>query len=146
MHIAERYGQLPLKQSLAPAIRLAREGFPVDEVYQRMARLRQPQLLHSEEAKEIFLIKGEVPELGEIIRQRDLAKTLEALVKYGYAGFYQGKVAERLVKEVQAAGGIWTPEDLAQLSGGGTRHRSKAAIGACGSPVQRHPLPAGWSY
>lgn len=112
-HIAERYGRLPLKQSLAPAIRLAYEGFQVDAVYQRMAGMRQAQLQQSEEASDIFLVKGEVPELGETIRQRDLSKTLESLAKKGHAGFYQGKVAERLVKEVQAAGGIWTPEDLA---------------------------------
>jgi gamma-glutamyltranspeptidase/glutathione hydrolase len=113
VHIAEHYGRLPLKQTLAPAIELARKGFPVDAVYQRMAKRRLSQLLQSEEAKRIFLQRGEVPELGQTIRQRDLAKTLKSLAKQGHEGFYGGKVAQRLVKAVQAAGGIWTQADLA---------------------------------
>jgi gamma-glutamyltranspeptidase/glutathione hydrolase len=113
VHIAENYGRLPLAQTLAPAIRLAEEGFPADETYRRMAQRRLTALRYSKAATEIFLVKGEVPEADRIIRQKDLAKTLEMLAKQGHDGFYRGELAERLVKGVQAAGGIWTQQDLA---------------------------------
>jgi gamma-glutamyltranspeptidase/glutathione hydrolase len=113
VHIAKHYGQLPLEQSLAPAIRLANEGFPVDETYRRKAEMRLTALKYSKQATAIFLKKGEVPEPGYQIRQKDLAETLERLAKQGHDGFYRGELANRLVKGVQAAGGIWTPQDLA---------------------------------
>ena len=59
-----------------------------------------------------FLQAGEVPAEGYRLRQPDLAATLEALARQGEKGFYAGPVAEKLVAGVQAAGGIWTLEDL----------------------------------
>ena len=113
VHIAERYGRLPLRRSLAPAIRLARDGFPVDEYYRRMARFRLAALQDDAQAAGIFLVNNEVPAAGERIRQPDLAATLASIARYGRAGFYQGPVAERLVTGVRDAGGIWTAADLA---------------------------------
>ena len=112
-HIAERYGRLPLARSLAPAIRLAREGFPIDEHYRQMARLRLAALQRDARAAAIFLADGEVPPTGWRLRQPDLARTLERLAAEGRRGFYEGPVAEQLVAAVRAAGGIWTREDLA---------------------------------
>lgn len=114
VHIAERYGRLPLKRSLAPAIRLARDGFPVDEHYRRMAGFRLAALQDDEAAAGIFLADDEVPAAGIRILQPELAETLESVARYGRAGFYQGPVAERLVAGVRAAGGIWTAADLEQ--------------------------------
>ena len=113
VHIAERYGRLPLGRSLAPAIRLARDGFPVDEHYRRMAGFRLAALRDDAQAADIFLVDNEVPAAGERILQPDLAATLASIARYGRAGFYQGPVAERLVAGVRAAGGIWTLADLA---------------------------------
>ncbi len=113
VHIARRYGRLPLALSLAPAIRLAREGFVVDAHYRRMAQWRLDALRASPEAAAIFLKDGEVPPLGHRIVQPALADTLERLARDGRDGFYAGEVARRLVEAVQAAGGIWTLEDLA---------------------------------
>ncbi|HED16922.1 MAG TPA: gamma-glutamyltransferase, partial [Gammaproteobacteria bacterium] len=112
VHIAEQYGRLPLSASLTPAIRAARQGFPVDAHYQRMAGFRLEVINRSAAAADILLDKGKVPALGSLIRQPDLAATLEAMAKQGYAGFYQGAVASKLVSAVQQAGGIWTREDL----------------------------------
>lgn len=114
VHLSERYGKLPLSQVLAPAIHLAREGFEVDSHYRRMAEWRQDQLRVSPDAQSIFLPDGQVPRVGEVIRQPDLAKTLELLAAKGWAGFYRGNLAEQLVRGVRQAGGIWTLEDLAQ--------------------------------
>ncbi len=111
-HIATRYGRLPLSRSLAPAIRLAQEGFPVTEHYRRMAAFRRDTLI-AQGGASVFLDGGEVPPLGHHIRQPALATTLKALATEGADGFYRGPVAERLLADVQGAGGIWSREDLA---------------------------------
>ncbi len=111
-HLASRYGKLPLSTTLAPAIRLAREGFPVDQSYRRMARFRLDALRRSPAAAAIFLDNEQVPATGFIVRQPALAATLQAIADKGAAGFYQGKVAEKLIEGVRRAGGIWTLADL----------------------------------
>lgn len=111
-HLAKEYGRLPLTRSLAPAIRLAREGFPVTAHYRRMAAFRLDALRASPPAAHTFLLDDEVPPLGHLIRQPELAQTLQALAQRGAAGFYRGTVGRRLVAGVGAAGGIWRDEDL----------------------------------
>lgn len=113
VHIAEQYGHLPLRRSLAPAIRLARAGFPVTPRYQRMAEARLAALRASPEAARVFLDAGSVPREGFIVRQPELAATLERLAEHGHTGFYLGETAARLILAVRAAGGIWVPQDLA---------------------------------
>lgn len=113
VHLARQYGRLSLAKSLAPAIRLARDGFPVDEHYRRLAKFRLKVLRASPAAASVFLQDNQVPPLGYIIKQPDLAATLTLLAREGRKGFYAGKVAARLVAGVRAAGGIWTRKDLA---------------------------------
>lgn len=112
VHLAEHYGALPLSTTLAPAIRLARQGFPVEAHYRALAGYRVDVLNRYPVAAGVFLDDGKVPEDGYLIRQPDLARTLEALATKGRAGFYQGPVAAGLVKGVREAGGIWTEKDL----------------------------------
>ncbi len=112
VHLAERYGRLPLAVSLAPAIAAARDGFVVTPHYRRLARFRLPSLRASPAAAAVFLDDGEVSALGSRIRQPALADTLERLAAHGRAGFYEGELATRLVEGVHAAGGIWTLADL----------------------------------
>ncbi len=114
VELAERFGRLPLRDSLAPAIRLARSGVSVDRVYRERAGWRLAALRDDAESARIFLDRGEIPAELTLLRQPDLARTLERLGSEGRAGFYQGELAARLVKGVRAAGGIWTLEDLAQ--------------------------------
>ncbi len=111
--LAENFGELPLSVSLEPAIRLAEEGFLVDEPYHRRAKFRRDALAASPSAAAIFLIDGEPPAENARIVQHDLAATLKAIASAGHDGFYGGKVALKLVDGVRAAGGIWTLEDLA---------------------------------
>jgi len=115
-YLARRYGRLPLKQSLQPAIRLARDGFPLNARLQAGIRRKREILLQSPEAARVFLQNGDVPPLGTVIKQPELAKTLEALAAQGAKGFYAGGVARELVRSVQAGGGIWTLEDLANYA------------------------------
>lgn len=112
--LAEEMGKLPLKQSLQPAIKLAEEGFPVDQIYYDMMQFRYDAILESDDASRIFLDADEIPELGTIIKQADLANTLKQLAEKGKDGFYTGEIAQKLVDGVREAGGIWTLDDLKQ--------------------------------
>ena len=111
-YLARKFGKLPLNVSLAPAIRLAREGFPLYARVQGAIRYKREELLHSEAAKVLLTADGGVPALGALIKQPDLALTLEAIANEGAKGFYAGRVARDLVEGVRAAGGIWTLDDL----------------------------------
>lgn len=111
--LAAHYGKLPLKSTLAPAIRLANQGFAVDRVYRDRAQMRLSALRDDPESARLFLKQGEVPALGAQIRQPELALTLERLANHGRDGFYSGPTAQAMVNGVQAAGGIWSLDDLA---------------------------------
>jgi len=115
-HIAKTYGRLPLAVTLAPAIRLADEGFSVDDMYRRYAGFRQQALLKSPAATQQFLLNGEVPPKGYLLKQPDLANTLKLFAEQGELGFYQGEFAQRLVAGVQKYGGIWTHDDLVKYN------------------------------
>ncbi|GAB3482598.1 gamma-glutamyltransferase [Azotobacter salinestris] len=114
VELAARHGRLPLKDSLAPAIRQARDGFPVDRIYRQRAGFRLSALRDDPESARLFLADGELPAEGRLVRQPELAATLERLAEHGHDGFYAGATAERLVAGVRAAGGIWSAEDLAR--------------------------------
>ncbi len=113
-YLARKYGKLSLKQDLQPAIRLAREGFPLYARLQGSIRYKRQVLLRSADAAKAFLSAGGgIPEVGAVIKQPELASTLEAIADQGAKGFYGGRVAADLVAGVRADGGIWTLEDLA---------------------------------
>ena len=112
-HLANNYGRLPLAVSLQPAIRIAREGFPVDEKFHALMKYRIEVIKRWPAAAESYLADGETPPVGHIIKLPDLAWVLENVAERGAEGFYSGPVAELMVKGVQEAGGIWTMEDLA---------------------------------
>jgi gamma-glutamyltranspeptidase/glutathione hydrolase len=116
VHLSDHYGRLPLARSLAPAIRLAEEGFAVDEAMRRMLESRRDALATFPAAAAQFLVDGEVPTLGYRLMQPELAATLTRLAAGGHGGFYGGETAERLVAGVRAAGGIWTLADLESYS------------------------------
>jgi gamma-glutamyltranspeptidase/glutathione hydrolase len=114
VHLAGRYGRLPLADSLVPAIGHAEEGFLA---YRRMLvglRFRQKTAALWPAFNEVFYPQGVVPPEGTLIRQPDLAASLRRLAAEGASGFYAGETAQRLVDGVRDAGGIWTLEDLAR--------------------------------
>lgn len=113
-YLSANYGRLSLKQSLAPAIRYAREGFAVSDHYRRMASFRTDVLNTSPAAAAIFLQDGKVPEPGFVLAQENLARLLERMAVQGKSAFYGGETARRLVQGVQAADGIWSLQDLAE--------------------------------
>lgn len=112
VHMAERYGRLPLSASLAPAIRLAREGWHFGPKNHEMMGWRRDVLARYPGSVELFLVDGERPAVGTLMRNPDYARTLERLAAEGFDGFYRGELAQRLVEGVREGGGIWTLEDL----------------------------------
>jgi gamma-glutamyltranspeptidase/glutathione hydrolase len=111
--LARKYGRVPVAKSLAPAIRLAREGFPLTAHLHDALERRLAQFVAAPDVARNFLRNGAVPPVGTLIRQPELAATLEYLAQHGLESFYQGKLAAQLVAGVRAQGGIWTEADLA---------------------------------
>jgi gamma-glutamyltranspeptidase / glutathione hydrolase len=114
-----RAGTLKPEVVLAPAIRLAKEGFRVTPKYQAMARMRVECLAKYPEAARTFLRPGPdgapaVPPLGTLIRQPELARTLARLAKEGASAVSQGSIASEIAETVQKAGGVLTRADLAK--------------------------------
>lgn len=109
----EKFGSLPLKELVDPAIRLAAKGFDITaEQAKDFNRLRHDFISHNRDSMGLSLVKREKWEEGDLLRQRDLAKTLKRIKKSGRAGFYEGKTAEMIVAEMKAGNGIITEEDL----------------------------------
>jgi gamma-glutamyltranspeptidase/glutathione hydrolase len=112
-YMAKKFGKLPLSVSLAPAIKLARDGFPLYERMRGAVTFKKNAFLKTPDATAVYLVDGEVPALGHIFKQPDLAKSLELLASKGADGFYKGAFARKVVAGVQQLGGNWTEADLA---------------------------------
>ncbi|HKT32889.1 MAG TPA: gamma-glutamyltransferase [Gammaproteobacteria bacterium] len=111
-YINQHYGKLSFAQDLAPAIKLARDGFPLDRMFHEMLTSREDKLKQWPAAWKVFYPNGEVPPEGYLLKQPELANTLELIAKHGAAAFYTGALASKMVGAVRAAGGIWSLEDL----------------------------------
>ncbi len=113
-HAQRKYGKLKRAQVMAPAIRLARDGFilnrgDTDILDTTIARLRK-----DPEAARIFLRKDGSPlQPGDRLVQRDLARTLAAISRRGADAFYQGRIPQAIEKAAASAGGILTAADFA---------------------------------
>lgn len=112
-HISERYGKNTLKQNLQASIKVAEDGFEVNRVYKKLAKWRESALNQYPLSQQTFLPLNKVPAIGEVIKQKDLAKTLTIIANDGADAFYKGKIAKEMVSAVQQAGGIWQLQDLA---------------------------------
>ena len=108
-----RYGTLPLATVIAPAIRLARDGFLVDEYRSRSIGGDSARLVLFPASRASFLPNGAPPVPGTVLRQPDLATTLEAIRDRGADGFYRGPVADLIVAEMDRGGGLISHDDLA---------------------------------
>jgi len=113
-YMAQKYGKLPLKQSVQPAIKLAEEGFPLYTRLRGSINGRKSVFAKSPEAAAVYLLNGETPPEGAIIKQPELAKSLRVFAEQGAKGFYTGTFAKKLVDGVRGMDGIWTLEDLAE--------------------------------
>jgi gamma-glutamyltranspeptidase/glutathione hydrolase len=107
-----RYGRLPISKVLAPAIRLAEQGFPVTPITAYFWN-RSISRLNSVPGGVEMTIDGRAPRAGEIFRNRGLARTLRTIAEDGKASFYQGEIADAIARVVQQAGGCLSVDDLA---------------------------------
>ena len=111
--LIEKHGSLSMAEILAPAIRLADEGFPVAPLTSHFwARGADRQLKSSLNGHELT-IDGRAPKAGEIFRNPGLAKTLSVIARENKRGFYQGQLAEAIVSVIKEAGGCLSEDDLA---------------------------------
>jgi gamma-glutamyltranspeptidase/glutathione hydrolase len=109
-----RFGKLPFADVIAPAIKLAREGFIVDEHRSRSIDEYRAWLYTFPASRRYFLVdNGQAPAVGSRLAQADLGRTLEAIRDHGRDGFYQGWVADSIIAEMQRDGGVISHEDLA---------------------------------
>lgn len=116
VHVAERYGRLPLARSLQPAIRLAEEGWTFGSKNRSMLGYRREVLARDPGAARLFLVDGEVPAEGHVLRNPDYAKVLRRIAEKGHAGFYAGDTADLLIDGVNALGGAWSQRDFDEYS------------------------------
>lgn len=109
------HGTMKLAQVMVPAIRLAKDGFPITEKLVREFDEEKPGLEKFSFSKRIFLSnRNHAYKAGEIFRQPELAATLQRIAKNGATDFYRGKTARMLVADMQRNGGLITAEDLAK--------------------------------
>jgi gamma-glutamyltranspeptidase/glutathione hydrolase len=111
--IHKRFGKLPWKETLNPAIQLAREGFPLYPHLREALENRSALLKIDPEArKTFFTTEGATPPLGSLIVQKNLAKTLETIASKGADGFYSGPVANAIIRTIQKKRGVLSHKDL----------------------------------
>ena len=110
-----RYGQLPRSAVLAPAIRLAEDGFPVAPVTAHFWGRSEGRLRAAPNGSELT-IEGRAPHPGELFRNPGLARTLRLVAEGGKEAYYQGEIAEAVAQVVQEAGGCLSVADLAAHS------------------------------
>ena len=114
LHLAwKKQGHLPWRDLLAPAIRLARDGFVVSPGLSESLKAVLPRMAASPAAVEQFSKSGRPLEAGDRLRQPALARTLQRIQRHGPEGFYQGTTAQLIVDEVRKQGGILSLADLA---------------------------------
>jgi len=109
----DKYGTMNLKEILAPAIKLAEEGLPVSYELSRELSEASDELSRFPTSANILLKHGKPYQEGEILVQKDLAKTLRILSEKGPDAFYKGRIADLIVEDMKKNGGLITKEDLA---------------------------------
>ena len=113
LHLAWReQGRLPWRRLLEPAIALARDGLVVSDGLARSLKDVLPKMKKYPASVAQFSRNGSPYEMGDVLKQPDLARTLERIAAGGPAGFYEGETAELVEKEMAAQGGLITRADL----------------------------------
>lgn len=109
----DKFGKLPMKDNLAPAIHYAREGFPVSELIAFYLARSGDKLAKYPGFKETYMPGGRMPAVGELFRNPALANSYEKIAKGGRDVFYKGEIARSIAAYMQQQGGYLSYEDLA---------------------------------
>ncbi|XP_006640285.2 glutathione hydrolase 5 proenzyme [Lepisosteus oculatus] len=108
------YGKLPWKTLFKPAIKLAREGFPLPSVLEKYLFFFQKAMVNSSLCS-VFCKDNKVLKKGDMLQYPELAKTMEIIADKGPDAFYEGKLAEDLIQDIKSAGGSLSLEDLRSM-------------------------------
>src|SRR5204863_5784986 len=108
------YGSMKLGDVIAPAIRLAEEGFPISERLAHAFEQERKDLQRFASSRHIFLNDGKMFRPGDTLRQPELAATLKRIARKGATEFYSGETARMLVDDMSRLGGLITLDDLAK--------------------------------
>lgn len=108
-----KFGKLPMQKNLEPAIKYAREGFPVTELIAYYLERSVYRLGQYPNFKETYMPNGKMPAKGEIFKNPDLANTYEKIAKGGRDAFYKGDIAKTIASYIKEQGGFLSYDDLA---------------------------------
>lgn len=112
LYALEKYGTMPREKVMQPAIDLAENGYKVSAVLNRDMKNSFERIEQYPETAELYLDGGLPFEVGATLKNPDLANTLKKIMKNGEKAFYEGEIAEAIVKSAQDAGGPLTMEDM----------------------------------
>ena len=113
LHMHKAYGSLPLEKLLAPAIDLAKTGFPLQLEQAEALGTYKERLSRSLDGQAIFTKNGNPYQQGDTLLQRDLAQTIQLIANEGADAFYTGAIAQKIVAEMLPYSGWISPNDLA---------------------------------
>ena len=134
-----RAGKLPWKAVVEPAVKLARDGFPMTENIAESIAADRARLSKDPATARIFLPNGAPPVVGAVFRQPDLAKTLAAIRDRGEDGFYRGEIARAIEEGQKASGGLITRGDLGRYE---AKVRPALRFSFLGAEVFTTPAPS----
>ena len=138
LRLVDRYGNLSRAEVLAPAITLARDGFPVSYALARSLKRAEKLKEFPSTVKALGLESGG-PEMGDLLRQPDLASTLDAVAQEGRDGFYAGAVADLIVADMEKNGGLVSHADLRSYR---ARWREALVFEHADYELVTHPVPS----
>ncbi len=114
--LVDRFGRKKLAEDLAPAIKIAQDGFPVPELTAAVWATDTDLLRGDSAASETYLIKDHAPHTGEVFVNPDLAWSLQQIAVHGRDAFYKGEITKKILDAVKRQGGVMSQQDLAEYS------------------------------
>ena len=113
----KKFGKLPFRDILAPAIKYAEDGFPLTELIAYYWKRSVDRFKEYKNFQDTYAPGGNSPKKGDVFRNPDLAKTYRILAEKGRDAFYKGKIAKQIVNYSRKVGGYFSLEDLANFRG-----------------------------
>ena len=138
-HVTNNHGSMPLYKLLEPAIRLARDGFPAYERLITALNVAKKSRTLSPKFKAVFMPNDQLPEVGQLIKQPELAKTLEIIASNGHDGFYSSSFTQKMIDEARQDGSIWLADDFKNYS---VVEREPIKVNFLGAQLTTAPPPS----
>lgn len=138
-HVTNNHGSMPLYKLLEPAIRLARDGFPAYERLITALNVAKKSRTLSPKFKAVFMPNDQLPEVGQLIKQPELAKTLEIIASNGHDSFYSSSFTQKMIDEARQDGSIWLADDFKNYS---VVEREPIKVNFLGAQLTTAPPPS----